>query len=274
MTKKLSGDALYDLIRPYEVDSLFKYRSFSSRGLEDIFTRRKIFLASPTMFNDPFDCNPRVVIHGDEYKRRKFFSRVIKKAEPSATKGRIKDLMSSSRATKLRDPTYLRELFSKLIGNYGVYSMSEVSNDILMWAHYSEAHTGICLEFDATEIGSLFWEHFKVKYQEEYPVVNVMELDNAKEFLKALTTKASHWNYEKERRVIRTDIEGGPGIYDFDPKLLKGVILGVRTSSENEKRIRGWIDQYPTPVKLYRAKLNDKFFSLDVEVHREAGLVP
>jgi hypothetical protein len=265
MTKKLSGDELFNLIRPYEVDTLFKYRSFSSKGLEDIFIRQQVFLASPSMFNDPFDCNPRVIIHGDEYKRRKFFSKIIKIREPNATKGKIKSLMSSSRAARLRDPAYLQELFSKMIGGYGVYSMSEVPNDILMWAHYSEAHTGICLEFDAKEIGSLFWEHFKVKYQEEYPIVNVMELGNAKEFLKALTTKASHWGYEKERRVIRTDREGGPGIYKFDPRLLKGVILGVRISAENEKRIRTWIDQYPTRIKLYRAKLNDKFFALDVE---------
>ncbi|MFH0926009.1 MAG: DUF2971 domain-containing protein [bacterium] len=35
--------------------------------------------------------------------------------------------------------------------NLGVLSLSELNNDILMWAHYTENHSGFCIEFNRSE---------------------------------------------------------------------------------------------------------------------------
>src|SRR4051812_25795268 len=37
------------------------------------------------------------------------------------------------------------------IKRYGVLSLSEINNDILMWSHYAGAHSGYCLQFERRE---------------------------------------------------------------------------------------------------------------------------
>lgn len=262
--KKILREEMYKLVRPYEVDRLYKYRSFLSEGLEEIFHDRKIYLPYPGQFNDPFDCRPRIILPSSEYKRRRFFAKIVRNREPSATKGRINKLIRSEGGRKLKDPQFVKNLFWEMLNTYGIYSMSEVKDDILMWAHYSDSHTGVCLEFDAQAIETFFWEAFKVTYQKECPPVDAMDLEKQTEFLKALCVKSDHWSYEKERRVIRTEQEGGSGYYKFTPELLKGVILGARIQEESKRKIFEWVKKYPTQINLYQAKLNELEFKLDI----------
>jgi hypothetical protein len=105
----------------------------------------------------------------------------------------------------------------------------------------------------------------KVTYQDEYPAVNIMDIGSPGEFYKAFGIKATHWAYEEERRVFKEKKNRGPGVYKFEPELLKGVILGARITPENEARVRSWIQHYPTPICIYKAKLNEKLFMLDIE---------
>ena len=36
-----------------------------------------------------------------------------------------------------------------LINNIGIFSLSKVPDNILMWSHYADSHKGIVLEFDS-----------------------------------------------------------------------------------------------------------------------------
>jgi hypothetical protein len=40
----------------------------------------------------------------------------------------------------------------KAIKELGVVCLSEINNDILMWSHYADGHTGFCIEFERSEI--------------------------------------------------------------------------------------------------------------------------
>ncbi|MGF6383844.1 hypothetical protein OKW31_006845 [Paraburkholderia atlantica] len=37
--------------------------------------------------------------------------------------------------------------YDKNANEYGIYSMAETPRSLLMWAHYAESHTGVCLGF-------------------------------------------------------------------------------------------------------------------------------
>ena len=57
----------------------------------------------------------------------------------------------------------------------GVFCMSEVKDQILMWAHYSEGHTGFCLEFSASSTTPFFGRAQKIKYREKYGSIRICE---------------------------------------------------------------------------------------------------
>lgn len=54
MVQRQEAEKLIKIIRPYPVKYLYKYMSMESKGLEDVFFRKKIYLTDGTKFNDPF----------------------------------------------------------------------------------------------------------------------------------------------------------------------------------------------------------------------------
>jgi hypothetical protein len=234
-----------------------------SKGLEDVFSRRNIYLTDCTTFNDPFECRPMLTFHQSSLKREIFLKQLAKDRFPTADKRALKRLIAAKKPL-LTDQDTLRKVYNAFISTIGIYCVSEKNNDLLMWSHYSDSHRGLCLEFDASTEETLFWEAFKVIYQEDYPTVNIMDIGKAEEFRKALLTKSTHWKYEEERRILKTKQEGGPGHYQFSPELLTGVILGTLMSDRNKEIVMSWIQGYPTRIALYQAKLNDRRYQLDI----------
>ena len=98
--------------------------------------------------------------------------------------------------------------------------MSEVCDDLLMWAHYGESHQGIVIKFKCLpEADNALCIAQPVSYSETIPYLTTIqdcvngfcgiESFNVKEyFRKRALTKSPHWCYEKEWRVI-----------DFDPQM-------------------------------------------------------
>ncbi len=111
---------------------------------------------------------------------------------------------------------------------------STVIDDILLWSHYSVAHTGIAIEFNVLEepFGSNTDEcKGYVKYQSsrpEYFVRKDMPINlHAEQFYNMAFHKAPNWKYEKEYRfLIPTSIFDCFGLIDIDPKSIKTIIFG------------------------------------------------
>lgn len=263
------NDEAENLIRqtqPYKVDYLYKYRKVSSRGLERTITHGEVFLSDPTSFNDPFDCHPKLSIHTSEYKRKKYIKSLAKERLPNATPNELsKEIKSYSKNKNLADPKYLKGMFTKFITSCGIYCLTEVPDDILMWSHYSDSHKGVCLQFNPRKKLSLFWENYKITYQELYPNVNLMELGKFDQFMSLFTIKSKHWKYEQERRIIKSHYEGGSKTYTFDTELLTGIILGAKISSKDEETIIDWVSKKKTPTKIYKAKIDGDAYRLNIK---------
>jgi len=143
--------------------------------------------------------------------------------------------------------------------------LAEVPDDILMWSHYSNSHQGICLQFKADKESSIIWEAFKVTYQNNYPEINTMDIGDTTQFFNLVATKSNHWKYEKERRIIKTEEEGGSNTYTFEPELLTGVVLSAKISANDEKKVLSWVERSRSDINIYRAKLNSKKYGLDIK---------
>jgi len=257
-------EQLLPIIRPYPIIHLYRYRSMESKEIEGIFERRQIRLPNPTTFNDPFECRPNITIHTG-LKKELFLRKMAKDKLRGADKKTIKKQVSKGKKELLPHYGLIESLYKETIKKFGVYCLSEKKDDILMWSHYSNGHKGLCIEYDSSHEGTLFWEACKVIYQEDYPIVNVMDFGKPKEFCKAFLTKSVHWKYEQEWRILKTPDEGGPGFYRFSPELLTGLILGALIEDRHRLKIFDWISHYPTQIKVYQAKIGRTKYELDIE---------
>lgn len=93
--------------------------------LQQMFVESKLYLAAPSQFNDPFEFKP---------KRISWDS-------PDAD-----DQLLKQGTEKSLDLLY--QAVCDQLDKFGVCCFSKKKNDILMWSHYSEKHTGACIGFD------------------------------------------------------------------------------------------------------------------------------
>ncbi|MCF7847938.1 MAG: DUF2971 domain-containing protein [Kiritimatiellales bacterium] len=186
----------------------------------------KLPLANPSHFNDPFDsrlrCNPDFT----DADARKYLDWDPKRA----------------RIFPEQDPIFvaLEVKRKEILSRWTAFSVSEVEDSLLMWAHYGAQHKGLCLELEYDETkrpeSALF---SKIRYTTHYPQDIRISLDqgldsSAKETL--LLTKSIDWHYEREWRLAVQDASpevdyNGPDKFDGvidSPFKVTGVCYGFR----------------------------------------------
>jgi hypothetical protein len=118
--------------------------------------------------------------------------------------------------------------------NHGVLCFSESWKSTLMWAHYGDKHTGMCLGFDIEDNANLTKIEYVPRrlascFDFSQPHAGIDE-----EMLsQCLNVKHSGWKYEKERRlrVVLQDQRDGIYYNPFNNGMeLREVIIGARSS--------------------------------------------
>ena len=145
--------------------------------------------------------------------------------------------------TRQSDHQFVNEFFKKT-EDWGVLSLTEEPNNILMWAHYCDCHKGFIFELDSEHpFFTTMKRHDpvhtirKIIYREEIPHVKEHRDFLTNDGLDALLfTKDKRWQYEKEWRLIadRRDadkivpVEHGEDIWLFKlpAECIKRVVLG------------------------------------------------
>lgn len=240
----------------------FKYRSVSNMGfIQQIFEKSEIYFSKPSSFNDVFDCAPVISVKGTDEDFKRFFDELFQKRMPEMNREerrkKIADSLPRWRAGDL--DSIMKRGISEFMEEIGVCSLSEVPDDILMWSHYAKCNSGICLEFAAT--ASIFAQAQKVEYQIERPEIKILTDSNEIWAEKAMLHKSSHWNYEKEWRIIDHN-RPGHGPHSFDPNALTGVIFGSRTEISVQEKIKSWVGA--RNINLMRAVPDNNKFQLNL----------
>jgi hypothetical protein len=78
----------------------------------------------------------------------------------------------------------------------------------------------------------------------------------------ALLTKAEHWKYEREWRIVQ--YESGPGLKYFPLESLTGIILGAQISDKDSEMIIGCVRNRTHPIRVFKASADEKTFSLNL----------
>jgi len=253
-------------------NSLFKYISFNAQNekyTKKLLLDNKIYLSSPKDFNDPFDCTAEFSFGDNEYEKYQYYYNTLKKTRKDLTEGNIKrrinHLKDSGWINSKQTESRTESIIKNAINDIGVLCLTKKPDNLLMWAHYSQRHTGICLQFNHKEGSVIYDNTSKVIYSTEYPKLN-FAVDPEDTWKKILFTKSIQWEYEAEWRFI--DLRGY-GEETIPPDLIKGIIFGMRIPEENKIKIIRWYKDKAYRPGFYQAVKKEKEYGIDIKPYKK-----
>lgn len=262
------------------VDVLYKFKSLAgdSRSYTlDIIENSRVYFSSPTQFNDPFDCAPRIDFAGDISDPR-FLERLKQDEECMAREsGMTEDELENLRAAEGVPVERMAEaaranILKELRQDTRVLCLATESRHPLMWSHYASSHTGICLHFSCMP-GSLFGLARRVIYRKDRPGI-LIPLDAQPEgeiSERMVFEKARFWDYEGEYRIVGHIGADWSQQFDssnrvrFPPELLCGITLGIQITPSDRVDVLAVAASHRPAIRVWQAIESPAQFWLDVE---------
>jgi hypothetical protein len=235
---------------------LYKHMAISN-NLYKTLINAELWFAAPTSFNDPFDCqiNDQTKWTDDNIRDYVALSSLAngQQIDPEEVVRRNQQFPGSFNK-------FFTDNFKKYLSKQGVACFLPNPHNLLLWAHYSSSHTGVCLKFDTTKDEQLFALTFAVNYSKDYPQYDYVSERNQL-VDKAMRTKSIHWKYEEEIRVFKTKF----GNYPFEKESLKEIIFGCKADPNEIRTIRQIVTNanYPN-LKLRQIKLKDNEYDVEI----------
>jgi Protein of unknown function (DUF2971) len=297
---------------PDKPERLYKYLDFS--GTVRTLHGRAVKFSRPRDFNDPFDINLEEVF-GAKYEdyheglkeaQFEFICSEIdySKLRDNANKAKIillnrtlramtdeqrkhckqeheklpiEELFPRERTKQLQEE--MIETLNKDFDAYGVFCAAQRCDDLLMWAHYAQKHTGAVLEFSPKE-DSMFQASRLVNYLPERPLLyrtpqdfirrsNIMPEEEATSEMihSVLFTKSPEWSYEREYRLaIPKLLEDHKTPFEtlrFAPEELTTVYLGCRMATNQRTQVVVLAQRINSKVEILQAKTAKREYGLE-----------
>jgi hypothetical protein len=236
------------------------YKYLSPDASISVLTKKQLKWTNPALFNDPFEFPTEIAFQHDENTvadalleemvkivygpeepsisvHSPFYSTIAQllqirgrkiKPDQKACRAFMATLIRETAANYSRGRHTARDFFESLRARFAVLCVSKKHDDLLMWAHYAQNHSGCVMAFRCLpEKDRPLCAAQEVKYQSEFPsrasvheyvkfLTGQVVLDYMKIFDIFALTKNNHWKYEEEWLCISllSDRENG---YDFDP---------------------------------------------------------
>jgi hypothetical protein len=219
--------------------AIFKFRSLEGNNYEftkRIFRNLELWFSAPSAFNDPFDCK-RYVIDNATYNE--FISHQLNKMTGDIL-NHSDDSTFTRNGTNVYEDSEIKELIERInsrISSFKICCFSKNNDSILQWSHYAESHKGICIEFEAGQLG-LYNSRtllIDVLYTDELPKLRFLGKDKINIFI----NKKTDWAYENEIRIIKcpNNLESAQNNGEpvgFNPSSVKAIYFGLDCEKEVE----------------------------------------
>lgn len=215
-----------------QVNHLYKYCTYNTNSLS-VLINKKIWASKPESLNDPFDCKIKFM---PEINHEAFIKYLKRTGTSTGDLQKDKKIFLE----------FLKNEPEKIISKFGVFSMSQINDNILMWSHYSNQHRGFCIGFVRNndnilgDINKTKPVEYDCNYPKIYPLDDTGNYDPSC-FTKMLFTKAKDWEYEKEWRLV----------YDEGDKELplsadiSSIIFGLKMAEGHKATIRKILADQP-----------------------------
>jgi hypothetical protein len=271
---------------------LFRYMDHRTEyfwpAITDILATQELYLSSRTKFNDPYDCQPKLLDNVKISDLRLHTAEMIQnpwRADRDAEDViKILRLKERGRTTLTRGQMQnikaeMLKSVSEYLDQCGVVSLSLTSNNPLLWSHYAANASGVCVAFRrGSSMGSAFAVCAKVSYVEVRPrlptrllseLVRFQRLNDKRfnelsdrVFSLSFLHKSKEWEYEREARIFYpfrafTKIR-------FDRGELQSIVVGPRSSPDLETKLKQLVAQLAPRVTVQRASLSQSGYGIIV----------
>jgi hypothetical protein len=265
--------------------TLYRYREFESESHLNTIEKGTFWFAHADSFNDPFDVNWGFDYSGTTEEKVQWARDHFLKREMSHLSEKERDRRARERIEEIeRDQDFedwIRERHVQMNKEkFGICSLSSKRDDILMWSHYSNDHSGFCVGIDTEMLEEVqrrraekgvTLELCEVDYQETIPEINFYEStrgDWRQDVLRFVTTKSDHWGYEEEYRLLLYDRPSTA--YPLGIEVISEVILGCEVADEHREEMLSIVDDRPgVGISVYQAEKHDQRYELTLKTVRE-----
>jgi hypothetical protein len=256
---------------------LYKFKAADERcmsHLEDIVIHSKLYLSSPKQFNDPFDMAAEITAIGslNDLLVRIDDSPAVPESDKQSKKDEVRQIVENIgvKGYFQNGPNVFRDTLDKT----GVFSFTTTKvNDrssgprnVLMWSHYGDSHSGVCLQFEIAQELSLLRELVRVQYHHEFPRVNWLSRTYESDLFKVLSNKDVCWGYEHEWRFILHECANT--YLSISPHALTSIIVGCKMKDEKLRAILEMLAKRKSsgkpPVKLFKTTMSKQKYELRV----------
>ena len=253
-----------------------KYSSFDKNGYyKKLLLENSLYFSSPKNFNDPFDC--KVYPNYEVGTKKQIFNKFLEHADlshprlPLSERKKIAKKEFDKNFNIIKNPILFEKRVTDIINTgFGIFSLTEKCDNLLMWAHYSDNHTGFCIEFNAKRLFEICKNYiiikelimlYKVKYERHYPIINPYSSDyDIQTFVLWLITKSVEWEYEQEWRLIYTMHPNESLVFPDD--VIEAIYFGVRSDPTIVNETIKLLSKKSIKPNYYQAILKRKEFGL------------
>jgi hypothetical protein len=276
----------------------YKYRTINKYSLE-ILENDVVYFSKYTDFNDPFELSTPFPNLAKMYTRASEQLDILHKngifsaANYHALKNTCERIIKKGNPELDKTHKTIRNKMNRT----GIYSLSKVNDEILMWSHYADNHRGFCIGFENLHLSTTPQvKQLPVNYKTTFTdlsdptiIINyyvdlfhnflhlpekawnakkerlskiVRHLDDQRGGVSVLTDKYEKWAYEQEIRLID---EQNFGLKQFNPRCVKSITFGLRT---NQQDIHNIIEicrkTKKEHVKFFKTEKHDEKFELKI----------
>lgn len=241
---------------------LYKYRSLdgdAGRHVGSAVFDGRFYFGAVGGFNDPFEGLPEFVWEGSPKEMLDQWSAWYRDHD------QLPELEAVNKALQVAqrkdfDKAEASKQYQELSRDIPMFCLSETPNNVLMWSHYAQNHTGVCLEFNGRS--PVFTYAVKVLYRSKRAVINLGLPRPDGDALIPAMTKSKDWRYEKEWRIIEAGTK--PGLRQFPLDTLTGIILGERISNADRARVMDWHARREPKLRLRQASISHDEYRVDI----------
>ncbi len=197
------GKYEFDISRIKPTDKpkyLYKYYPLNRNSLSAL-NSLFLYASHPLQLNDKYDCSEMFVDVSGHTLAEYLDSYLIN----IYSKEQIIELYEKRRDEL--DSEYLKWEQLRLFRQFGVISMCENYNDILMWAYYAQ-NNGFLIKFKTDNLPSHFMGPYPINYVDNIEKINSAKKSPILSFLYQSNIKNKLWQNESEWRYVVRDPKG------------------------------------------------------------------
>jgi len=260
-----------------EAAIIYKFRDWNNLLHKEILLFLELFVATPKQLNDPFDS--QVNFELDQANLKKEIDEQSEVIKAFSLDGKIIKTLTNSNDDIIQDSKQSQEGFYNSIldevkNRCGIVSFSQSNNNILLWSHYANNHTGFAIGFDRNrliqEVRIRYsidgYQIGKVNYYSEYLNISLNALDdinlleigsNLAEL--AIFSKSINWQYEEEIRLM---FRLGNSKLKISPSCIKEIIFGCKMEQAVKNEIKSICKEKAINANFFQAELSTNKYEL------------